>query len=58
MIRDRHNIIPMSMAVLLHALIAASMFVAFDFTRRKRPPMPLVIKGTLVADSTVVPPPV
>jgi colicin import membrane protein len=46
------------MAVLLHVLIASSMFVAFDFSERKAPPMPLVIKGTLVADSTVLPPPV
>jgi colicin import membrane protein len=42
------------MAVLLHALLAASMIFAFDFTARKPPPMPLVIKGTLVADSTIV----
>ena len=57
MIQDRHNVIPMFMAVLLHALIVASMILAFDFTTRKPPPMPLVIKGTLVADSTVLPPP-
>ena len=44
-------------AVLLHGLIAASMIYAFDFTSRQPPPMPLVIKGTLVADSTVVVPP-
>jgi colicin import membrane protein len=47
----------MSMAVLLHALLAASMIMAFDFSARKPPPMPLVIKGTLVADSTIVKPP-
>ncbi|MDH3757651.1 MAG: hypothetical protein OES93_07350, partial [Gammaproteobacteria bacterium] len=58
MIRDRYNIVPTFMAVLLHVLIASSMFVAFDFSERKAPPMPLVIKGTLVADSTVLPPPV
>jgi len=49
----------MFMAVLLHVLLGASMIFAFDFSSRKPPPMPLVIKGTLVADSTiVVPPPV
>jgi len=59
MVRDSYNVVPMSMAVLLHALLAASMMLAFDFSGRKPPPMPLVIKGTLVADSTiVVPPPV
>ena len=57
MIRDSYNIVPMSMAVLLHALLAASMLIAFDFSARKPPPMPLVIKGTLVADSTIVKPP-
>jgi colicin import membrane protein len=56
-IRDRYNIVPLFMAVLLHVLIAASMLFAFDFTTRKPPPMPLVIKGTLVADSAVLPPP-
>lgn len=59
MVRDSYNIVPMSMAVLLHVLLASTMIFAFDLSGRKPPPMPLVIKGTLVADSTiVVPPPV
>lgn len=59
MVLDRYNVVPMFLAVLLHVLLAASMLLAFDFSGRKPPPMPLVIKGTLVADSTiVVPPPV
>ena len=45
------------MAVLLHGVIGASMIFAFDFSSRQPPPMPLVIKGSLVADSTVVVPP-
>lgn len=57
MIRDSYNIVPMSMAVFMHVLLAASMLMAFDFSSRKPPPMPLVIKGTLVADSTIVAPP-
>ena len=57
MIRDRHNVIPLTMAVMLHMVIGASMIFAFDFTSRQPPPMPLVIKGSLVADSTVVVPP-
>jgi colicin import membrane protein len=47
----------MFLALLLHGLIGASMIFAFDFTSRQPPPMPLVIKGTLVADSTVIVPP-
>ena len=59
MVLDRYNVVPMFLAVLLHVLLAASMLLAFDFSGRKPPPMPLVIKGKLVADSTiVVPPPV
>ena len=44
-IQDRHNIVPMFMAVLLHATIVASMFLAFDFTARKPPPMPRLMQG-------------
>ena len=59
MVRDSHNIVPMFMAVLLHGLLVAAMLATFDFSSRKPPPMPLLIKGTLVADSTIVlPPPV
>ena len=59
MVRDSHNIVPMFMAVLLHGLLVAAMLATFDLSSRKPPPMPLLIKGTLVADSTIVlPPPV
>ncbi len=59
MVRDSHNIVPMFMAVLLHGLLVAAMLATFDFSSRKPSPMPLLIKGTLVADSTIVlPPPV
>jgi len=58
-VRDSHNIVPMFMAVLLHGLLVTAMLATFDFSSRKPPPMPLLIKGTLVADSTIVlPPPV
>jgi len=56
-VRDNYNIVPMFLAVLLHVLLGTSMIFAFDFSSRKPPPMPLVIKGTLVADSTIVVPP-
>ena len=54
MVRDSHNIVPMFMAALLHGLLAAVLLMTFDFSARKPPPMPLVIKGTLVVDSTIV----
>ena len=57
MVRDNHNIVPLFLAVLLHVLLGTSMILGFDFSSRKPPPMPLVIKGTLVADSTIVLPP-
>ena len=57
MVRDNYNIVPLFLAVLLHVLLGASMILGFDFSSRKPPPMPLVIKGTLVADSTIVVPP-
>lgn len=57
MVRDNYNIVPLFLAVLLHVLLGTSMILGFDFSSRKPPPMPLVIKGTLVADSTIVVPP-
>ena len=49
MVRDNYNIVPLFLAVLLHVLLGASMILGFDISSRKPPPMPLVIKGTLVA---------
>lgn len=57
MIRDTYNVVPMFMAVLLHVLLVGTMLVTFDFSSRTPPPMPLMIKGTLVVDSAVVVPP-
>ena len=47
MIRDRHNIIPATMALLLHVVILGSMIVAFDYAR-PTPFTPLAVKATLV----------
>ena len=47
MIRDRHNIIPAVMALLLHVVILGSMVVAFDYAR-PMPFTPLAVKATLV----------
>ena len=57
MVRNNYNIVPLFLAVLLHVLLGASIILGFDISSRKPPPMPLVIKGTLVADSTIVVPP-
>jgi len=56
-VRNNYNIVPLFLAVLLHVLLGASIILGFDISSRKPPPMPLVIKGTLVADSTIVVPP-
>ncbi len=59
MVRDRHNVIPVSLAVILHVLVFGSLIIAFDFSQAQRPDVPLAIKGTLITDSAVVlPPPV
>ena len=59
MIRDSKNIIPVSMAVLLHAIIFASMIVAFDYAR-PTPFTPLAVQATLVTEipDKAPPPPV
>lgn len=58
MIQDSHNVIPVSMAVLLHVLIFGSVVVVLDFSERTRPMVPLAIKGSLVTDNAVVIPPI
>ena len=49
MIRDTKNIIPVSMAVLLHAVLFTSMIVAFDYAR-PQPFTPLAVQATLVTE--------
>ena len=59
MVRDRYNVVPVTLAVILHVLVFGSLIVAFDFSQANRPAVPLAIKGTLITDSAVVlPPPV
>ena len=57
MIRDTHNVIPVTLALLLHVILFGTLFVVIDFRSRSMPPMPLAIKGTLVTESAVVIPP-
>jgi len=55
-IRDAHNVIPLSMAVLLHVVLFGSMLVAFDLARTM-PITPLAIHATLVTEIPQVVPP-
>jgi colicin import membrane protein len=55
-IRDTHNIIPVSLALLLHVIIFGSMIVAFDYAR-PTPFTPLAVKATLVQEMPEAPPP-
>jgi colicin import membrane protein len=48
-IRDSKNIIPVSMALLLHVIIFTSMIIAFDYSR-PTPFTPLAVKATLVQE--------
>ena len=56
MIRDSHNIIPASLAALLHVLIIGSMIVAYDLAR-PTPFTPLAVQATLVTEIPDVAPP-
>ena len=58
MVQDTYNIFPVTLAVLLHAFVFGSMFVAFDLSRSAAPPMPLMMKATLVSADSIAPPPV
>jgi colicin import membrane protein len=54
--RDNNNLIPVSMALLLHVVIFASMIVAFDYSRPV-PFTPLMVQATLVQEVPDRPPP-
>jgi len=54
--RDSYNIIPASLAVLLHVLILGSMIVAYDLAR-PTPFTPLAVQATLVTEIPEVTPP-
>lgn len=56
MIRDDHNVIPISMAVLLHVALLGSMLVVFDISRTM-PITPLAIQATLVTEVPEAAPP-
>jgi colicin import membrane protein len=56
--QDSYNIIPVTLAVLLHASVFGSLFFAFDLSRSAAPPMPLAIRATLVTEDSLTTPPV
>jgi len=56
-VRDTRNVIPVTLALLLHVLLFGSLIVVLDFGERARPAVPLAIKGTLVTDNAIVIPP-
>ena len=53
MVQDRHNLVPVTLAVLLHVILFGSLFVVIDMGRRDHPAVPLAIKGALVTDNAV-----
>ncbi len=57
MVQDSYNIIPVTLAVILHVFVFGSMFVAFDLSRTAAPPLALAIKATLVTEDRAAPPP-
>jgi colicin import membrane protein len=56
LLRDSHNIIPVTLAIVLHVLVMASFVVAFDWERQHLEPLPLAVTATLVVESEVAPP--
>lgn len=57
MLRDKHNVIPLTLALTLHVVVFGSLVVVLDFSDRATPAIPLAITGTLVTDNAVVIPP-
>jgi colicin import membrane protein len=55
--RDERNVIPVTMALLLHVAVFGSLVFAFDFRDRAMPAVPLALTATLVTDNAVVIPP-
>ena len=55
--RDSYNIVPVTMALLLHVVVFGSMLVAFDWSRNVQPVTPMMITATLITESAVIVPP-
>ncbi len=50
MIRDERNLIPISLAVLLHVVVFGALVFAIDFSPRPQPITPLVLTATLMEE--------
>ncbi len=57
MTNGERNVIPVTMALLLHVAVFGSLVFAFDFRDRAMPAIPLALTATLVTDNAVVIPP-
>ena len=57
MTNGERNVIPVTMALLLHVAVFGSLIFAFDFRDRTMPAVPLALTATLVTDNAVVIPP-
>lgn len=55
--QKNYNVAPVTFAVLLHAVLFGSLFVAFDFSSTPDFAMPLAINATLVTENAMVAPP-
>jgi len=55
-IRDQYNVLPVTMAVVLHVILFSGLVVAFDFASPERPAIPLAIEATLVTEEALQPP--
>ena len=58
MVRDSNNMIPVTMALLLHVLLFGALFLVVDFRASATPVVPLAIKGTLIPENAMVQPPI
>jgi colicin import membrane protein len=50
LLQDSHNVIPISLSVLLHVVVFGSLVLAIDFSDRRPEALPLSIQATLVVE--------
>lgn len=59
MVRDTYNVVPFTLALMLHVVVFGSLFVAFDWSRQTPRVLPLAMTATLITESgAVIPPPI
>jgi len=57
LVRDSHNVVPVTLALLLHVLVFGSLLFAIDFRDRPQVAMPMALTATLVTEEALVVPP-